>query len=187
MDRTFEEYVAARGDTLLGFAYVLSGNRHLAEDLVQEVLARAHSRWHRLTHVEQPDAYLRKAIVRQFLSWRRRRASSEASLEALPEQTSAGPDAAAQHAARDEMWRLLATLPRRQRAVLVLRFYEDLADDQIAEVLGCRPATVRVHASRGLNRLRERLQQPPATSPDAAARTPHRDVSRLAPVTVRRG
>jgi RNA polymerase sigma factor (sigma-70 family) len=121
-----------------------------------------HPRWHRLTHVEQPDAYLRTAIVRQFLSWRRRLVSRESSLELLPEQKSSTPDPAARYAARDEMWRLLATLPPKQRAVLVLRFYEDLPDDQIAAVLGCRSTTVRVHASRGLARLRERFQSPPA-------------------------
>jgi DNA-directed RNA polymerase specialized sigma24 family protein len=120
VDGSFEEYVAARGDALLRFAYVLTGRRHLAEDLVQEVLARIHPRWRRMTHVEQPDAYLRTAIVRQFLSWRRRLASRESSL--------------------------------------VLRFYEDLSDDRIAEVLGCQATTVRVHASRGLARLREALQ-----------------------------
>lgn len=128
MDGTFEEYVAARGDGLLRFAYLLCGDRHLAEDLVQEVLARVHDRWPRLSYVEQPDAYLRTAIVRQFVSWRRRRSRRETSLELIAEPAGSGADAATRHAARDEMWRLLETLPRRQRAVLVLRFYEDLAD-----------------------------------------------------------
>ena len=159
MDASFEEYVTARGDALLRFAYVLSGDAYLAEDLVQEVLARVHGRWHRMAAVEQPDAYLRTAIVRQFLSWRRRRASREAPMAALPERPT-GADSATRQAARDEMWRLLTALPRKQRAVLVLRFYEDLPDESIAAVLGCRQTTVRVHASRGLARLRERLQQP---------------------------
>jgi RNA polymerase sigma-70 factor (sigma-E family) len=157
VDASFEEYVTARGDALLRFAYVLSGDRYLAEDLVQEVLARIHGRWRRMAHVEQPDAYVRTAIVRQFLSWRRRRASGETPTDPLPEPASAA-DTASRHAAQDEMWRLLATLPRKQRAVLVLRFYEDLPDATIAEVLGCRQTTVRVHASRGLARLRELLQ-----------------------------
>ena len=157
MDGSFEEYVISRGDVLLRFAYVLSGDRHLAEDLVQEVLARVHGRWHRMAHVEQPDAYLRKAIVRQFLSWRRRRSSGETPTERVPERASTA-DIAARQATRDEMWRLLASLPRKQRAVLVLRFYEDLPDPEIAEVLGCRQTTVRVHASRGLARLRQLLQ-----------------------------
>lgn len=165
MDGSFEDYVTARGSTLLRFAYLLTGDRHLAEDLVQEVLSRVHRRWHRMTHVEHPDAYLRTAIVRQFLSWRRRRASQEASLDALPEQPDAAPDHAGVHAVRDEMWRLLANLPRKQRAVLVLRFYEDLPDDQIAEAVGCRQVTVRTHASRGLARLRQ-LLQPAAPADD---------------------
>jgi RNA polymerase sigma-70 factor (sigma-E family) len=157
VEGSFEEYVAARGDGLLRFAYVLSGDRYLAEDLVQEVLSRVHGRWHRMAHVEQPDAYLRTAIVRQFLSWRRRRSSGETPTDRLPERISIA-DTANQHAANDEMWRLLAELPRKQRAVLVLRFYVDLSDQDIAEVLGCRPTTVRVHASRGLARLRRILQ-----------------------------
>jgi RNA polymerase sigma-70 factor (sigma-E family) len=157
VEESFEEYVTARGAALLRFAYVLSGDRYLAEDLVQEVLARIHGRWRRMAHVDQPDAYLRTAIVRQFLSWRRRRASGETPTDPLPEQISAA-DTATRHAVQDEMWRLLASLPRRQRAVLVLRFYEDLPDPEIAAVLGCRETTVRVHASRGLARLRRLLQ-----------------------------
>jgi RNA polymerase sigma-70 factor (sigma-E family) len=156
VDGSFEEYVVTRGDGLLRFAYVLSGDRHLAEDLVQEVLARIYRRWHRMAHVEQPDAYLRTAIVRQFLSWRRRRSSGETPTDRLPERASIA-DIATRHAVQDEMWRLLASLPRKQRAVLVLRFYEDLPDPQIAEVLGCRQTTVRVHASRGLAQLRQLL------------------------------
>jgi RNA polymerase sigma-70 factor (sigma-E family) len=148
---SFEDYVSARGPTLLRFAYVLSGDHHLAEDIVQEVLARMHPRWHRMADVEQPDAYLRRAIVRQYLSWRRRRSSQERP-GPVPERP--GPDS--DHGAeRDEVWQLLATLPRSQRAVLVLRFYEDLPDEDIATLLGCARATVRVHASRGLARLRD--------------------------------
>lgn len=93
MDGSFEEYVNSRGDRLLRFAYLLCSDRHLAEDLVQEVLARVHYRWHRMAYVEQPDAYLRTAIVRQFLSWRRRRASREILLDVLPERASAIPAA----------------------------------------------------------------------------------------------
>lgn len=156
MDGSFEEYVVSRGDALLRFAYVLTGDRYLAEDLVQEVLARVHRSWHRMAQVAQPDAYLRTAIVRQFLSWRRRRASGELPTDPIPERVST-TDTTVRHAARDEMWRLLATLPRKQRAVLVLRFYEDLPDTEIADVLGCRQTTVRVHASRGLAQLRRLL------------------------------
>lgn len=170
MEGSFEEYVTSRGDALLRFAYVLSGDRHLAEDLVQEVLARIHRRWSRMAQVAQPDAYLRTAIVRQFLSWRRRRASGELPTDPMPEPP-ATADTAVRHAARDEMWRLLATLPRKQRAVLVLRFYEDLPDAQIADVLGCRQTTVRVHASRGLAQLRRRLE-PSSPQPEHIGGTP---------------
>jgi len=150
---SFEEYVSARGPTLLRFAYVLSGDHHLSEDLVQEVLARMHPRWRRMAEVDQPDAYVRRAIVRQFLSWRRRRSSRERP-GPVPERPGPESDHGAE---RDEIWRLLTTLPRAQRAVLVLRFYEDLPDDEIATLLGCARTTVRVHASRGINRLRTLL------------------------------
>lgn len=160
MDDSFADYVAQRGDALLRFAYVLTGSRHLAEDIVQEVLVRILARWRGLSHVEQPDAYLRTAIVRQFVSWRRLRARREISLETVAD-AAVPTDTAGLHAARDEVWRMLATLPAKQRAVIVLRFYADLSDPQIAEALGCQPTTVRVHASRGLARLRGLLSDQP--------------------------
>jgi RNA polymerase sigma-70 factor (sigma-E family) len=152
----FDDFVVARGAVLLRFAHVLCGNPHLAEDLVQEVLARVHRRWARIESMHAPEAYVRTAIVREFLSWRRRRASTEAVLAEVPDR-SAEPDRVQQLAARDEMWTLLASLPPAQRAVLVLRFYEDLADDAIAEVLGCSQSSVRAQASRALTRLRAQL------------------------------
>jgi RNA polymerase sigma-70 factor (sigma-E family) len=152
----FDDFVLARGQTLLRFGYLLAGDRHLAEDLVQEVLAKAHRSWSRIVRLELPEAYLRRAMTRQYLSWRRRRASSEAVVADVPDRAAVG-DLAGGLAARDEMWSLLATLPRNQGAVLVLRFYEDLPDGEIAELLGCSAATVRVHASRALSRLRVAL------------------------------
>ncbi|WP_030442727.1 SigE family RNA polymerase sigma factor [Actinoplanes subtropicus] len=158
LDRTstaadFDEFVHGRGRALLRFAYVLSGDAHLAEDLVQEVLARLHRRWGRITAMQHPEAYVRAAIVRQFLSWRRRRASTEAILPEVPEP--AGLDEPQQRVlARDQMWRLLGGLPRAQRAVLVLRFYCDLPDDEIAALLGRAESTVRSQASRALARMR---------------------------------
>lgn len=154
MRDSFEEYVSVSSGRLLRFAYVLCGDRHLAEDLVQDVLARAHRRWERI-EAEHPDTYLNAAIVRAHLSWRRRRASTEKVIAEPPEPgTATGPDFAQRLAARDELWTLLAGLSRTQRAVVVLRYYEDLDDHRIAEVLGCAPATVRVHASRALAALR---------------------------------
>jgi RNA polymerase sigma-70 factor (sigma-E family) len=154
----FDEFVHGRGRALLRFAYVLSGDAHLAEDLVQEVLARVHRRWDKITTMDHPEAYVRAAIVRQFLSWRRRRASTEAILSEVPEP--AGLDEPQQRVlARDQMWRLLAGLPRAQRAVLVLRFYCDLPDDEIATVLGRAESTVRSQASRALARMRTMMAE----------------------------
>ncbi len=155
----FDEFVLARGVSLVRFAYVISGDRHLAEDIVQEVLARMHRRWSRIDELEQPEAYVRKAIVREYLSWRRRRSNTETVVASPDERPGSVSDTSQQHAVRDELWRLLADLPRAQRVVLVLRFYEDLTDRRIGEVLGCAETTVRVHASRGLNRLKAMLPQ----------------------------
>jgi RNA polymerase sigma-70 factor (sigma-E family) len=152
---SFEEYVAARGGRLLGFAYLLCGDRHLAEDLVQEVLARAHRRWSRI-EAEQPDGYLRAALVRAHLSWRRRRASTERVVGEVPEPPPA-EDFTHRQALRDELWGLLGQLTRAQRTVLVLRYFEDLDDRRIAETLHCAESTVRVHAARGLAGLRTQL------------------------------
>lgn len=149
---SFDAFVVARGPALLRFAYLLSRDRHQAQDLVQEALSKAHRRWAR---VDQPEAYVRRAILNDFLSWRRRRASTEVITHDLPEPGGHGAGGhAAANADRDAMWALLARLPRQQRAVLVLRYYEDLNDDAIAAYLNCSPVTVRAHASKALARLR---------------------------------
>jgi RNA polymerase sigma-70 factor (sigma-E family) len=160
MRDSFEEYVTASSGRLLRFAYVLCGDRFLAEDLVQDVLSRTHRHWRRV-QTENPDAYLRAALVRAHLSWRRRRMSTEKVLAEPPEPGAGSVDFTQQLASRDELWSMLACLPRAQRAVMVLRFYEDLDDRRIAEVLGCAPVTVRVHASRALGTLRAGLARRP--------------------------
>jgi RNA polymerase sigma-70 factor (sigma-E family) len=164
--QAFEDYVSARGGRLLRFAYLLCGDPHLAEDLVQEALARAHRRWERI-EADEPDAYVRAALVRAHLSWWRRRSSRERVTADPPHRDGSRPDFADVHAVRDELWRLLSDLPRAQRAVLVLRFFEDLDDQRIAAVLGCAPGTVRVHASRGLAALRAALPASLALNGDA--------------------
>jgi RNA polymerase sigma-70 factor (sigma-E family) len=145
MPDSFEDYVTGRGRALLRFAYVLCHDADLAQDLVQDALVKTHARWSR---VEAPDAYVRKAIVNDFCSWTRRR--KEVVTDTVPEigEPDPGPED------RDAMWRLLAELPRQQRAVLVLRFYEGLPDDAIGRALGCGEATVRSHASKALATLR---------------------------------
>lgn len=148
--------MAGRGQALLRFGYVLTGDRHLSEDLVQEALARAHRRWPRISSLDHPDAYIRRIIVNDFMSWRRR--TRRLLLVAdPPEPRTPGAhsgDHGAARAERDAMWQLLAELPKQQRALLVLRFYEGLTDSDIAHLVQCSPATVRAHAAKGLARLR---------------------------------
>jgi RNA polymerase sigma-70 factor (sigma-E family) len=153
---SFDELVTSSERRLLRLALMLSGGVHSAEDLVQTVLARAHGRWDKISVLDKPDAYLSKMVVNEFLSWRRRLKNQEVPLADLPE-AAARDDIGARHAQRDAAWRLLADLPRQQRAVLVLRFYEDLPDHEIATILGCSPVTVRSNASRGLATLRANL------------------------------
>lgn len=149
----FADYVTVRSAALCRFAYLLTGDSHLAEDLVQEALLRAHRRWASITHDAGPEPYLRKVILRQFLSWRRRRVSTEIVLAEPPEP--APPDVLAERVVQsDEMWTALAGLTRAQRAVLVLRYYEDIPDPEIARLLGCSQSTVRAHSFQALKRLR---------------------------------
>jgi RNA polymerase sigma-70 factor (sigma-E family) len=150
---SIEEFVAARGDALLRFALMLSGDAHRAEDLVQSALARAYLRWNRIADLDAPEAYLKRMVVNEHLRWRARRSSREVPVQSTGSDVAAGDNANA-HAERDAAWELLRTLPRRQRAVLVLRYYEDLPDADIASLLGCRESTVRSQAARGLAALR---------------------------------
>jgi RNA polymerase sigma-70 factor (sigma-E family) len=154
---SFEEYVAARLTGLLRFAAVLTGDRDLAHDVVQEVLARAQARWRTIGRLDLPDRYVRRMVVNEFISWRRRWGRVIPVgwvVEGNPVGISRPVDGAAAHADRAALMAELARLPRREQAVLVLRFYEGLSDGEIADVLGCRPGTVRGYASRALARLR---------------------------------
>lgn len=155
----FDEYVRTRGGALLRFAYLLCGDKHRAEDFTQEALARCHRRWRAIERNGDPEPYVRKAILRQFLSWRRRKSSDEHVVDEFYD-TATTTDTAQELAERDAMWQVLTTLPRKQRAVLVLRYYEDLPDAKIAELLGCSAVTVRVHASRAFARLRNHPAMP---------------------------
>ena len=152
----FDEYVAARGPALLRLAVMLTGDPHRAEDLVQDALAQAFRHWPTVTAADSPHAYVRRILVRQHLSWWRRASSRERPMaEPASASASVESDVGESYASRDAAWSLLARLPRQQRTVLALRYYEDLSDAQIAEALGCSSATVRAHASRGLGALRE--------------------------------
>lgn len=156
---TFEEYVRARGPALVRLARLLTGDDHRAEDLAQDVLARAFVHWRRVARADRPDVYVRRMLVNANASWWRRRSSRERPTDAAPEPA-APRDHGTEAAERDAMWRLVLGLPERQRAVLALRYYEDLDDATIAEILDCSTVTVRTHAMRGLATLRERCAEP---------------------------
>jgi RNA polymerase sigma-70 factor (sigma-E family) len=155
---TFEAYVAARGAALLRFAALLTDDRHRAEDLVQDALAKAYLRWDRIRRTDEPDVYVRRVLINSSRSWWRRRANREVPVEHAAEQAArhAAPgDVSAESADRDAVRKMIAELPHRQRAVLVLRYFEDLDDTTIAQILECSTATVRTHAMRALHRLRD--------------------------------
>lgn len=156
---TYEEFVAARLPAVLRYATALTGSPPLAEDLVQEVLVRVQAKWRRVSTAERPEAYVRRMVLNEYLGWRRRRSSRDVSTapEHFEGLSGTVADHAEAHGERDRMRRALETLPRRQRAVLVLRFYEGLTDAEIAADLGCSTGTVRSHASRALATLRTAL------------------------------
>lgn len=156
---TFEEYAFARTSALVRLARLLTGDEHRAEDLVQDVLAKAYARWGRISRTDWPDAYVRRMLVNAHHSWWRQRSSREVSVAAVVDRAGAS-DEAAGVAERDALWRLVCDLPTRQRTVIVLRYYEDLDDIMIAEILDCSTGTVRTHARRALTALRKRQGAP---------------------------
>ena len=151
---TFEQFVAAQGQALLRLAFVLTGDRHLAEDRAQTALADAYRHWKKVTAAQDPAAYVRRMLVNAHLSWRRRRSSTERPSD-LPD-TSVDPAAAPGDALaeREQMRTLLAGLAPRARTVLVLRYYADLDDAAIAQAMGVSASSVRATASRALAGLR---------------------------------
>lgn len=154
-DVQFADFVRTNMPAMSRTAFLLTGNRAGAEDLVQETLVRLYRRRDWLLGANVPLAYARRSMANQFVNDRRRASSREIVLAELPEtRHSHHPDSTGELAERDAMWRLLATLPDRQRAAIVLRFYDDLPDEEIAEALGARVGTVRSLISRGLAVLR---------------------------------
>ena len=159
---SFDEYVAARAAALVRFAALLTGDVHRAEDLVQDALAKAYLRWPAIRRADNPDVYVHRLLVNASRRWWRRRTNRELPVERTAEQPAPG-DLGTESAERDAMRRLIARLPHRQRAVLVLRYYEDLDDATIAQILDCTPVTVRTHAMRALQRLRDQYATGAAT------------------------
>ncbi|MPZ27186.1 MAG: SigE family RNA polymerase sigma factor [Micromonosporaceae bacterium] len=179
MEEEFREFVAARSSALLRTAYLLAGDWATAEDLLQTALTKTYLAWKRLGGIEAVEPYARRVLINTATSWWRRRWHGERPTEVLPEQP--GPDRHEQALERDLLWRHVRALPARQRAVLVLRFYEDLSEAQTADLLEISPGTVKSQTARALATLRRRLAaegvvRPAAATPAPVAPTPARPV-----------
>ena len=154
----FTAYVRARQRSFARFAYLLTGDVHSAEDLVQSALAKVYGRWDHIRAVESPDAYVRKVIVNEHTSWWRRtwrhRERTDSELIRILDP------AAAPAASHDsDLWAHVRSLAPQQRAAVVLRYYEDLSEAQTAEILGCSVGTVKSHTSRAINTLRSTMKE----------------------------
>jgi RNA polymerase sigma-70 factor (sigma-E family) len=150
----FRDYVAARQAALFRSALLLTGHRQDAEDLLQAALTKLAVRWPTIQRTGAPDAYVRTTMYHQWISWwRRHRRGREYALPAVPEAPVPG-DLAADGALRLALAQVLRRLTPKQRAVVVLRYYEDLTESEVAQVLGCSVGTVRSQVARTLTRLR---------------------------------
>ena len=152
----YAELVTALSTRLFHTAYAVCRDRAVAEDAVQSALTTAYLSWRRVRAADSPEAYLRRMVLNQLFSWRRRAAwRNEESRAEVPDR--AGASHEDQVVAHDEVWQALSALPPRQRAVVVLRYYEDLTEAQIAEALGIRPGTVKSQTSAAMAHLRREL------------------------------
>ncbi|WP_155372572.1 SigE family RNA polymerase sigma factor [Catellatospora vulcania] len=158
--RRFAEFAAARTPALIRVAYLLTGDQHAAEDLVQSALAKTYARWGSLRH-EDPEGYIRVVMYREQVGWWRRLGRLRELVTAVPADF-VMPDPSTHTDLRVAMREALRELPPPQRTVLVLRYYEDLTEGQVAEILGCSIGTVRSRTSRAVTRLRQLM---PATEP----------------------
>jgi RNA polymerase sigma-70 factor (sigma-E family) len=156
-DEEFREYVAARSAALHRAAYLLTGNWAAAEDLVQTTLTKTYLAWGRIRATDSVDAYTRRILYNTNASWWRKRSNREKPTDVITDRPDSSGDFAEESAVRDAMWKHIASLPKRQRSVLVLRYYENRTDAQIAEVLGISTGTVKSQASRALAGLRKKL------------------------------
>lgn len=184
-DETFRDFVANRSSALLKTAVLLSGgDRHAAEDLLQNALIKVAGRWNR---IDEPEAYVRRILYRQQVSrWRLKWPRRELSVAEPPETSGPavpGTDASAAAELRIVMRGALARLTARQRTVLVLRYFEDLPEAEVARLLGCSVGTVRSTAHRSLARLRTLAPELAALGPGHEPQPPSRDFS---PVEVHR-
>lgn len=149
----FDAFVGARSSALLRTAYLLTRDHALAEDLLQTALTKAWFAWRRIDG--DPEAYVRRILVNTYATWWRRRWNGERATDELPEPATTGRSTAHDRSdASHDLWAALGRLPRKQRAVVVLRYVEDLSEAETARVLGCSVGNVKSQASRALAKLR---------------------------------
>lgn len=146
----FDEFVGARSQSLLRTAYLLTRDHGLAEDLLQTALSKAWFSWSKIEH--GPESYVRKILVNTYSSWWRRKWNGERPTDDLPDGP--GADGSSHAAVRHDLSTAIGRLPRRQRAVVVLRYFEDLSEAETAELLGCSRGTVKSQLSKALAKLR---------------------------------
>lgn len=152
-DAHFADFVERHTDSLLTTAYLLTRDRSAAEELLQDVLVALYPQWQKVQRADSPPAYVRRSLVNRYLNQRRRRSGSELPL-ANPPEFGDRPDFTVGVADREQVRQALATLSERQRAAVVLRYFYDYSDQQIAETMQCRIGTVRSLISRALAGLR---------------------------------
>lgn len=154
----FTEFVRAHTASLFRSAYLMTGDFQRAEDVLQAALVRVYQHWSRVDAADRPVAYARKVVINEALSWWRRSSSRETLLKLSDEPAWNGRvEDIAEH---ERVWQAVVSLPRRQRAVTVLRYYEDMTEAQIAETLGMAPGTVKSHSHAAVRRLAEVLGEP---------------------------
>ncbi len=165
-DDGFTDFVVEVERPLLRTAYLLTGDHGHAEDLVQTTLVKAHRHWAKVQRADSPLAYVRRILVTSHVSWRRRMSTSEQVIETVPDRP--GDDLQDRLATTDLVRAALRELSPKARAVVVLRWFEDLTEAETARVLGCSTSTVSTHAARGLATLRRHLDATSAADPDTS-------------------
>lgn len=157
-EERFADFVRAHSATLFRTAYLMTGDYQRAEDVLQESLVRIYQRWDRVDQMAAPLAYARKVVVNRAASWWRKKSSRETPSLLFAEPAWGGRlDEVAEH---HRVWQAVLALPQRQRAVMVLRYYEDMSEAQVAETLGMAAGTVKSHSHAAIRRLTQVLGEP---------------------------
>ena len=166
-EERFADFVRAHSASLFRTAYLMTGDYQRAEDVLQSSLVKIYQRWTRIDAMASPLGYARKVVLSQAASWWKKRSSSETPMTLREEPSWGGHlDEVAEH---QRVWQAVLALPQRQRAVMVLRYYEDLTEAQIAETLGMAPGTVKSHSHAAIRRLNAALGEPALPTEEATS------------------